>query len=248
MRPPVGVSSPVATQSISSPDGSPPISTKALGIVCVCSRSRVPRPRQRITTLGAPMGGHYGPPGRASVPREARGEPPPRLHRLVDHRARGALEAAALAERHAEYAPPRVAGDHHNAPGEPGHRGAGPRRDGNLALAAALRILAVRLSGSRRLALRSRRPALRGHRLAVAAYRGSLRLTGRARGLVDLVGAVVAMAHPEPSSSYRVRPRDGLPRCPSGLLLAIPLPPRLHVLEHRVDDLAALGHAVGERL
>ncbi len=46
--------------------GRPPISTSGLGSVCVCSRSRVPRPPQRMTTGGLPTRG-LSPPTAAQL-------------------------------------------------------------------------------------------------------------------------------------------------------------------------------------
>ena len=75
--------------------GRPQISTSGLGIVSVCSRSRVPRPPQRTTTVG--LFGHL-------VAREARTDLFHGLAHLADDGARRLLEAAALADRPAEHA------------------------------------------------------------------------------------------------------------------------------------------------
>src|SRR5918999_6093648 len=163
----------------------PPISTSGFGIVWVCSRSRVPRPPQRMTTLGALTGRKYGPwrPSRlGSVPGEARAQLAGGLRRLVDDRARGALDAALLAERHAQHAAARVARGDGDPAGDAGHSGAGPGgHRGHLALAAAT--------------------VLPGDRLAVPADRGSFRLAGCAGGLGPRIRALLALAHPPCSSS-----------------------------------------------
>src|SRR5918992_2208111 len=111
--------------------GRPPISTSGFGIVWVSSRSRVPRPPHRMTTLGAFTGAPYR--ARALsllAAREARADLLRRLRDLVDDRARAALEAVALAHRHTEHAAARVARCHGDPAGDPGHRGACPGRDG----------------------------------------------------------------------------------------------------------------------
>src|ERR687895_202660 len=165
--------------------GRPPISTSGFGIVWVCSRSRVPRPPQRMTTLGALTGRKYGPwrPCRlGSVPGEARAQLAGGLRRLVNDRARGALDSALLAERHAQHAAARVARGDGDPAGDASHGGAGPGGHcGHLALTAAT--------------------VLRGDRLAVPADRGSLRLAGCAGRLGHRIRAFLALAHPECSSS-----------------------------------------------
>src|SRR5918999_4872254 len=165
--------------------GRPPISTSGFGIVWVCSRSRVPRPPQRMTTLGALTGPKYGPwrPSRlGSVPGEARAQLAGGLRRLAYDGARGALDAALLAERHAQHAAARVARGDGDPAGDAGHRGAGPGgHSGHLPLAAT--VLAV---------------ALLGDRFAISADRGSLRLVGGTGGVGHLISAFLALAHPEP--------------------------------------------------
>src|ERR687892_373805 len=149
--------------------GRPPISTSGFGIVWVCSRSRVPRPPQRMTTLGALTGRDYGPrrPGPlGSVPGEARAQLAGGLRRLVDDAARGALEPAPLAERDAEHAPARVARRDGDPSGDPGDRGSGAGGRGrDLALAALVRAAvrgSFRLAGGGLLGCAHRAPLLFG--------------------------------------------------------------------------------------
>src|ERR687894_2722975 len=157
--------------------GRPPISTSGFGIVWVCSRSRVPRPPQRMTTLGVLTGRDYGPrrPGLlGSVPGEARAQLAGGLRGLVHDAARGALEPAPLAERDAEHAPARVARGNGDPSGDPGDRGSGAGGRGrDLALAALVR----------------------------AAVRGSFRLAGRARSLRHRIRAFLGLAHRASSCS-----------------------------------------------
>src|SRR5918996_2070529 len=167
--------------------GRPPISTSGLGIVWVCSRSRVPRPPQRMTTFGALTGRDYGPwrlRRLSSLPGEAGAQLARRPRRLVDDAARGPLEAAPLADRYAEHSAARVARRDRDPAGDPGDRGSRPGgRSGHLALRATVLVA-----------------GLLGDRLAVPADRGSLRLAGGAGGLGHLIRAFLALAHPEPSS------------------------------------------------
>src|ERR687896_671543 len=147
----------------------PPISTSGFGIVWVCSRSRVPRPPQRMTTLGVLTGRDYGPRRSGllgSVPGEARAQLAGGLRGLVHDAARGALEPAPLAERDAEHAPARVARGDGDPSGDPGNRGPGAGGRGrDLALAALVRAAvrgSFRLAGGCPLGCAHREPLLFG--------------------------------------------------------------------------------------